>query len=153
MQKVGIIEIIRFLGLLKNFIGPAVELVEALKEAFKSKEKKFIELALRLLQDENAAEEAERIVADCIRRLKIGEKCLEIESPAAVIDCFSDHVNKLRSKKARNAIYKALAIELARINAPEKYKALDETRWDRLVEFAYQKRKEKIGFRVKNGQK
>lgn len=57
-QKINIMDIIRFLGLIKYFIGPAVEIAEMLKEAFKSKENKFLDLALKLYGDQNAAEKA-----------------------------------------------------------------------------------------------
>lgn len=152
-KPLNIIDILKWMGLIKTFIGPAVEIVEALKEAFKSKEQKFIDLALKLFDDENAAEEAQRIVAECIIKLQLALPCLDIQQPSQVIDCFCDHVNKLRSKKLRNGIYKSLAIELARINAPDKYKKLPESKWDQLTEWAYNDKKTRKGFKVRNGEK
>jgi len=150
-QKISIMDIIRFLGLIKYFIGPAVEIVEMLKEAFKSKENKFLDLALKLYGDQNAAEEVERILVEAIKRLGIGFECLsENPEPAVFINCFNEHVNKeITNKKTRNSIYKQLAMELSLINAPERYKKIQEKRLARLVQREYDKKKAR-GFKFQN---
>jgi len=150
-QKISIIDIIRFLGLIKYFIGPAVEIVEMLKEAFKSKENKFLDLALKLYGDQNAAEEVEKILVEAIKRLGIGFECLsENPEPAVFINCFNEHVNKeITNKRTRNAIYKSLAIELSLINAPERYQRIQKKKLDQLVQRIYDKKKAN-GFKFQN---
>lgn len=151
-KKITIVDLIRFAGLIKQFIGPAVELVEMLKEAFKSKERKFIEMAVYLFGDANAADEAEKIVADAIRRLGIGIECLSDPdaAPAVVLDCFVRHVNtEIKTKKVRNGIYKDLALELAKVNTPEKYSGLPAKKWAALVERVYSDKKRK-GFKFQH---
>lgn len=148
-----IIWLIQFIGIIKEFINPAIELVELIKKAAKNPEQKFIEIIFEKYRDEAEQE----LVIEMVRRAiakTMGEnsKCLKFDSPVEVVDCFIAHL-RTQKRHIRNAIYrelvKSISLELGATNS--KFDNAAESTKNTLIEVAYEgykRRNRKIDFQA-----
>lgn len=131
-----------FLRIIKDFINPAIEIVEAIKKAVRKPEEKFLDLLFALYPEGNAFEEACKIVRDAIARMDVASTCGLLDSDTEMIDCFVTELRK-QKKVVRNAIYRQLVRELTEmsLNTEGRWSKLSGDQKDTVVQFAYSRKK------------
>lgn len=121
---------------INDYIIPAIQIVEAIKEAFSNKTgDKIKEYLKQILNDDDKVEAALQLLAQAIDNLSLVKTCLEKESTEDKLVCLFNAVQMLKPFQ-RRAVWRELAKIIAILNNGDLQK-LSPEQLDTTVQIAY----------------